>query len=105
MPHSPHDKYQLVPLALSLVVFHIVNTPSALPFRQFLDKSLKVGGSGLVELDLLQGGDGLHALAHAVNDKLVFLAELEFIVGLETGFILHGIILGLVPSGRYVELQ
>jgi hypothetical protein len=85
---SPHDEDQLVPLALSLVVFHVVNTPSALLFRQLLDKGLKVGRSGLVEPDLLQRGDGLHTLAHAVDDKLVLLAELELIVGLETGFVL-----------------
>jgi hypothetical protein len=86
--NSPHDKDQLVPLALSLVVFHIVHTPSTLPFRQLLDKRLKVGRSGFIELDLLQRGDRLVSLAQPVDDKLVLFAQFQLIVRLETGFVL-----------------
>lgn len=86
--NSPHDETQLVPLALSLVEFQVVNTPSALLFRQLLDKRLEIGRSGFIQLDLLQCGNGLHAFAHTVHDELVLFAELELFIGLETGFVL-----------------
>lgn len=87
--NSPHDETQLVPLSLSLVKLQVIDTPSTLLFRQLLDERLEIGRSGFIQLDLLQSGNGLHAFAHTVHDKLVLFAELELFIGLETGFVLQ----------------
>lgn len=39
---SPHDKAQLIPLSLSLIVLHIINRPSRFLLWQLLQESLKL---------------------------------------------------------------
>lgn len=83
----PHDETQLVPLSLALVVLQVVYSPSALLLRKLLDESLPL--LALLQGSLLYGGDALRVRSDSVDHKLVLLAELELIVGLEAGLVLR----------------
>ena len=85
--YSPHDEAQLVPLSLTLVVLQVVHSPSALLLGQLLDKGLPL--LALLQGCLLDGRDALRVRSDRVDDKLVLLAELELVVGLEAGLVLQ----------------